>query len=71
MRQFIFQQYLETLFIGFVLLYAYDYIMNYIRFRNGALAILIFVPKKKRINMMKPQIIWRLDHVGDGSYGNK
>ena len=33
-----FQQYLETLFIGFVLLYAYDYIMNYIRFKNGALA---------------------------------
>lgn len=33
-----FQQFLETLFIGFLLLYVYDYIMNYIRFRNGALA---------------------------------
>lgn len=33
-----FQQYLETLFIGFLLLYAYDYVMNYIRFRDGALA---------------------------------
>ena len=33
-----FQQFLETLFIGFLLLYVYDYIMNYIRFRNGTLA---------------------------------
>jgi hypothetical protein len=33
-----FQQFLETLFIGFLLLYVHDYIMNYIRFRNGALA---------------------------------
>ena len=33
-----FQQYLETLFIGFFILYAYDYIKNYIRFRNGSLA---------------------------------
>ena len=33
-----FQQYLETLFIGFLLLYAYDYVMNYIKFRDGALA---------------------------------
>ena len=27
-----FQQYLETAYIGFLLLYAYDYIKNYIRF---------------------------------------
>ena len=33
-----FQQFLETLFIGFLLLYVYDYIMNYIRFRNGTLS---------------------------------
>ena len=33
-----FQQFLETLFIGFLLLYVYDYIKNYIRFRNGTLA---------------------------------
>lgn len=33
-----FQQYLETAFIGFLLLYAYDYVKNYIRFRDGSLA---------------------------------
>ena len=33
-----FQQFLETWFVGFIVLYIYDYIKNYIRFRNGALA---------------------------------
>ena len=33
-----FQQIIETLFIGFFILYAYDYVKNYIRFRNGAIA---------------------------------
>ena len=33
-----FQQFLETLFAGFFLLYLYDFIKNYIRFRDGALA---------------------------------
>jgi len=33
-----FQQFLETLFIGFFILYVYDYIKNYIRFRDGRLA---------------------------------
>ena len=33
-----FQQFLETLFIPFVLLYFYDYVKNYIIFRDGKLA---------------------------------
>ncbi len=33
-----FQQFLETLFIGFLLLYVYDYIKNYIRFGSGLVA---------------------------------
>ena len=33
-----FQQFLETLFIPFVLIYFYDYIKNYIIFRDGRLA---------------------------------
>lgn len=33
-----FQQFLETLFIGFLFLYLYDFIKNYITFRNGSLA---------------------------------
>ncbi|HAW20189.1 MAG TPA: hypothetical protein DCX14_08410 [Flavobacteriales bacterium] len=33
-----FQQFLETLFIGFFVLYAYDYIKNYINYRDGSLA---------------------------------
>jgi len=33
-----FQQYLETGFIGFLLIYAYDYIRCMIKYRNGAIA---------------------------------
>lgn len=33
-----FQQFLETLFLPFVLIYFYDYIKNYIIFRDGKLA---------------------------------
>ena len=33
-----FQQFLETLFIGFIVIYYYDYIKNYIFYRDGALA---------------------------------
>ena len=33
-----FQQFLETLFIPFVLIYFYDYVKNYIIFRDGRLA---------------------------------
>ncbi len=33
-----FQQYLETLFIGFILLYAWDWILNRIRFGDGEIA---------------------------------
>ena len=33
-----FQQFLETFFIGFPILYYYDYIKNYIIFRDGQLA---------------------------------
>ena len=33
-----FQQFLETLFIPFVLIYFYDFVKNYIFFRDGKLA---------------------------------
>jgi len=33
-----FQQFLETLFIPFVLIYFYDYVKNYIIFKDGKLA---------------------------------
>ncbi len=33
-----FQQYLETLFIGFLIIYLYDYIYNLILFRDGGVA---------------------------------
>jgi len=33
-----FQQYLETLFIGFLIIYVYDYIYNLILFRDGGVA---------------------------------
>ena len=33
-----FQQILETLFIGFLILYFYDWIIKYFEYRNGAIA---------------------------------
>jgi len=33
-----FQQYLETLFIGFLIIYLYDYIYNLILFKDGGVA---------------------------------
>jgi hypothetical protein len=33
-----FQQFVETCFAGFFLLYLYDYVRNYIYYRDGALA---------------------------------
>jgi hypothetical protein len=35
-----FQQYLETLVIGFLIIYAYDYIKGYLKHRNGEEAYL-------------------------------
>ena len=36
-----FQQYLELLFIGFLIIYLYDFIRNYIRFRSGEIAYMM------------------------------
>lgn len=33
-----YQQFIETLFIGFLLIYAWDYLVGLARYRNGALA---------------------------------
>lgn len=33
-----YQQYLETLFIGFLIIYVYDYLCNLILFRDGGIA---------------------------------
>jgi hypothetical protein len=33
-----FQQFLETLFVGFLLLYIWDYIRGFIRYKNGSKA---------------------------------
>jgi len=35
-----FQQYIETLFVGFLILYFYDYIKNYFLYRSSKLAYL-------------------------------
>ena len=54
-----FQQFLETLFIGFFILYLYDYIRNYIRFRDGKLAYYnIFVQRRKHISTRKHKITY-------------
>ena len=33
-----FQQFLETLFIGFLILYVYDWITNYFKYKSGTIA---------------------------------
>lgn len=33
-----YQQYLETFFIGFLVLYLFDYLVNFVRYREGRLA---------------------------------
>lgn len=33
-----FQQYIDLLFVGFILLYLWDFLVGYLRYRNGQLA---------------------------------
>ena len=53
-----FQQFLETLFIPFVLIYFYDYIKNYIIFRDGKLAYFnIRAEQEAYVNHENPQYL--------------
>lgn len=42
-----FQQYLETLFIGFLVLYLIDYLRGYVRYKDGSLAYLSIRAEKE------------------------
>ena len=53
-----FQQFLETLFIPFVLIYFYDYIKHYIIFRDGKLAYFnIRAEQEAYVNHGNPQYL--------------
>jgi hypothetical protein len=53
-----FQQFLETLFIPFVLIYFYDYIKNYIIFRDGKLAYYnIRAEQEAHVNDVNPNYL--------------
>jgi hypothetical protein len=46
-----FQQYLETGFIGFLLIYLYDYIIGYIKYRDGKLSYLSLRAEREAYTM--------------------
>ena len=46
-----FQQYLETGFVGFILIYLLDYLLNLLKFRDGTKAYLSLRAEKEAYNM--------------------
>ena len=51
-----FQQFLETLFIGFLILYFYDWIKGYITYRNAKIAYYMIRAEQEAYNNEKDEL---------------
>ena len=61
-----FQQMLETFLIGFIILYYWDYLKGYIKYKNGRVAYLVSEQNRKPTIKPRSNFIQKSERGGDG-----